>query len=327
MKKWVYWRGMSRQSTVAIDVRNLVKVYAQRSQPPVRAVDGISFQVNSGEIFGLLGPNGAGKTTTLKILTTLLEPTSGTATLLGYDVHQQPLDVRKNICVVLQENAVEMFLSVRNNFLTFGRFHGLSAKETEARMERVLDLFGLREYLNLKAIDLSGGLKRRLQVAKMFVVDKPLVFLDEATTGMDTFTKRATVRAIKEESKRGRTIVLTTHLLDEAEELCNSIAIINHGTLVASGSMRDVKAMGLRLYNVSLTFRRVSNAVLHKLQRTKPFRLDVSDHTVDVSVRDENAALKIVDIAKRANTLESFEITSASLEDVFVELIDKQRGV
>ncbi|HXG37155.1 MAG TPA: ABC transporter ATP-binding protein [Bacteroidota bacterium] len=316
---------MSKPNDTAIDVRNLVKVYEKRNQPPVRAVDGISFQVKRGEIFGLLGPNGAGKTTTLKILTTLLSPTSGTATLLGYDVQQQPLEVRKNICVVLQENAVEMFLSVRNNFLTFGRFHGLSARETEARMERVLDLFGLREYLHHKAIDLSGGLKRRLQVAKMFVVDKPIVFLDEATTGMDTFNKRATLNAIKEESKRGRTIVLTTHMLEEAEELCNSVAIINHGKIIAAGSIRNVKAMGLRLYNVSLTFTRVSKDTLQRLNRAKPFKLDVSDHTVNISVRKESAALKILETAKRAGTLENFEITSASLEDVFVELIDKQR--
>jgi ABC-2 type transport system ATP-binding protein len=310
----------------AIDVRNLVKVYGKRGQPPVRAVDGISFRVRRGEIFGLLGPNGAGKTTTLKILTTLLTPTSGTATLFGYDVQQHPLEVRKNICVVLQENAVELFLTVRHNFLTFGRFHGLSARDTETRMERVLDLFGLREYLNYRAIDLSGGLKRRLQVAKMFVVDKPIVFLDEATTGMDTFNKRATLKAIKEEAKRGRTIVLTTHILEEAEKLCNSVAIINHGKIIAAGSVQKVKTMSLRLYNVSLTFTRVSQHTLQKLNLAKPLKIEVSDHTVNISVREESAALKILETAKRAGTLETFEITSASLEDVFVELIDKQRS-
>lgn len=317
---------MNRKADIAIDVRTLVKVYEKRNQQPVRAVDGIAFQVKRGEIFGLLGPNGAGKTTTLKILTTLLQPTSGTATLLGFDVEHQPLEVRKHICVVLQENAVEMFLSVRNNFLTFGRFHGLSGRETEARMERVLDLFGLREYLNQKAIDLSGGLKRRVQVAKMFVVDKPIVFLDEATTGMDTFNKRATLKAIKEESKRGRTIVLTTHMLEEAEELCNSVAIINHGKIIAAGSIQHVKSMGLRLYNVSLSFGRISDETLQRLRRAKSFKLAVNDHTVDISVREESSALKILEIAKRAGSLENFEITSASLEDVFVELVDKQRG-
>ncbi len=317
---------MNRMNDTAIDVRNLVKVYEKRGQPPVRAVDGISFQVRRGEIFGLLGPNGAGKTTTLKILTTLLAPTSGTATLLGYDVRQQPLEVRKNICVVLQENAVEMFLSVRNNFMTFGRFHGLSARETEARMDRVLDLFGLREYLHQRAIDLSGGLKRRVQVAKMFVVEKPIVFLDEATTGMDTFNKRATLKAIKEEATRGRTVVLTTHMLEEAEELCTSVAIINHGKIIAAGSVRNVKAMGLRLYHISLTFARLSQQILQKLHLAKPLKIDVNDHTVNISVREESTALKILETAKRAGTLETFEITSASLEDVFVELIDKQRS-
>jgi len=192
-------------SSVAIEVRNLVKVYQKRSQPPVRALEGISFDVPQGRIFGLLGPNGAGKTTTLKILTTLLPATSGSARILGYDVAAHPLEVRKNICVVLQENAAELYLSLRDNFRTYGRFHGLNWREIEVRADRVMELFGLDEYRNQKLIDLSGGLKRRLQVAKVFMVDKPVVFLDEATTGMDAINKRATIQAIREEARRGRT--------------------------------------------------------------------------------------------------------------------------
>ncbi len=309
---------------LAIDVRHLMKEYRKRNAPPLRAVDDISFSVRSGEIFGLLGPNGAGKTTTLKILTTLIAPTAGSASILGFDVQRQPLDVRKNICVVLQKNAIELHLSVRNNFRTFGRFHGLSSREIEQRMGMVVELFGLAEHLNEKGMDLSGGMKRRVQVAKMFLIDKPIVFLDEATTGMDTFTKRTTLNAIKEESRRGRTIVLTTHILEEAEELCGSLAIINRGKLIAQGSIDEVKSMGLRLFYLTLTFESLTKRTLQGIRKRKPIRLDVKNSIIDVTVRDENAAFAILADAKKARGLRSFEITSASLEDVFVELIDKQ---
>lgn len=311
------------ENNPAIEVSNLVKEFVQKNST-IRAVDGVSFQVQRGEIFGLLGPNGAGKSTTIKILTTLIPPTSGTASVLGHDVVSHALEVRKNICVVVQENAIELYLSVRNNFRTFGRFHGMTVKEIEYRSGRVSDLFGLREYLDQKGIDLSGGLKRRVQVAKMFMVDKPIVFLDEATTGMDTFNKRATIEAIKEESRKGRTIVLTTHMLDEAEQLCNSLAIINHGKVIAQGSIHSVKAMGLQLLYVNLGLKKVTKDILRKIQGLKPVKVEVRNSTVEVTVRDEQHALGILTSAKRNGQLQHFEITSASLEDVFVELIDKK---
>lgn len=310
----------------AIEVVDLVKVYQTKNRGSLRAVDGISFSVQQGEIFGLLGPNGAGKSTTIKILTTLLLPTSGSARILGYDVVAQPLEVRRQICVVVQENAIELYLSVRNNFKTFGRFHGLSTREIELRCDRVSELFGLREHLGEKGSDLSGGLKRRVQVAKMFLIDKPIVFLDEATTGMDTFNKRATVNAIKEESRKGRTVILTTHMLDEAEELCTSLAIMNHGTIIASGSIGQVKSLGLKLLYLTLSFDKVSEKILKAIEKAKPVKIEVHDSTMEVTVREEALALKILNIAERLGPLKQFEITSASLEDVFVEMIDKKAG-
>lgn len=311
----------------AIQVANLVKLYEKRGQPLVRAVQGISFDVMKGEIFGLLGPNGAGKTTTLKILTTLLLPTAGTATIMGHDVVKDPLGARKQICVVVQENAIEQFLSVRNNFRTFGRFHGLSPKEIDERTDRVSELFGLKECMNQKGIDLSGGLKRRVQVAKMFVIDKPIVFLDEATTGMDTFNKRATIAAIREEASRGRTIVLTTHVLEEAEDLCESLTIINHGKVIAKGKMDQVKAMGLKLLYVWLDFEMLHKKQLQQLKKWKPLRTEVTRNAVELTLDDEESALAVVAAARKSGLLRNFEIVNASLEDVFVELIDKKEAV
>lgn len=314
------------QTAAAIEVNNLVKVYTRKHQPPVRAVDGLSFTVQRGEIFGLLGPNGAGKTTTIKILTTLLAPTEGTARVFGYDVVHDPLGVRKQLCVVVQENALELHLSVRNNFRVFGRFHGLSALETQVRMERVCELFSLTEYLNAKGMDLSGGLKRRVQVAKTFLIDKPVVFLDEATTGMDSLNKRATIQAIKEETRKGRTIVLTTHILDEAEVLCDRVAILNHGKLVTLGSIQEVKGAGLRLLSLTLTVRETTPTLLETIRSYQPVSVEIRNSTIEVILREEEETLRLLAAVRKHEGFLHFEITSASLEDVFLQLIDHKTG-
>lgn len=311
----------------AISIKNLIKEFSRKSEQPVRAVDDISFDVQSGKIFGLLGPNGAGKSTTIKILTTLIPPTSGTVLVNGYDVVKQSLDVRKNICVVLQENAVEVFLTVRHNFLTFGKFHGMTTSDIEKKMGRIVELFGLEEVLNQKPIDLSGGLKRRVQVAKIFLVDKPVVFLDEATTGMDTFNKRATIKAIKEEAQRGRTIVLTTHMLEEAEELCDEIVIINHGKIIAKGTTDDVKKLGLQMFYLSLKFNEMEKDLEELMHKFSPVKMNIVNNEVSLTVREHDTALKILSLAQSSGALKHFEISTASLEDVFVELLDlKKRG-
>jgi ABC-type multidrug transport system ATPase subunit len=308
------------------EVQNLVRTFTKRKHAPVQALKGISFRVEKGQIFGLLGPNGAGKTTAIKILTTLLPPTSGSASVCGHDVVAQGYEVRKHICAVMQENAIEMYLSVRNNFRTFGRFHGLSAAETGRRTDHVAELFGLREYMNETGMDLSGGEKRRVQVAKMFLVDKPVVFLDEATTGMDAFNKRTTLKAIREESHKGRTILLTTHLLDEAETLCDYVVILNHGAILARGNVEEVKSTGLQLYTVTLTCESDSSSLAQWIQQWNPVTVEREQDTFTIAVQTEVQALELVTAARSAYSLRRFEISRASLEDAFVELVDKKAG-
>jgi ABC-type multidrug transport system ATPase subunit len=307
-----------------VDVHQLAKTYAKRGQPAIHALNGISFQVGKGEIFGLLGPNGAGKSTTIKILTTLLPPTSGTALIHGFDVTTQGIEVRKTICAVIQDNAVEQYLTVRNNFLTFGRFHGLGAKEIGLRMGRVCELFDLQEHMQERGIDLSGGMKRRVQVAKVFLVDKPLVFLDEATTGMDAFNKRTTMTAIREEVRKGRTILLTTHMLDEAEALCSSIAIVNHGNIIASGSVDEVKSMSLHLYYLSLQCCPPKSLSQKWFLPWNPVSVQQEGESWVVGLRNELEALEVLKAAQLHTTIEHFEISSADLEDAFIELIDRK---
>ncbi len=307
-------------------VHNLTKTFTKRRHAPVHALKGISFSVEKGQIFGLLGPNGAGKSTTIKILTTLLPPSSGSASVCGYDVATHGHEVRKHICAVMQENAIEMYLSVRNNFRTFGKFHGLSAADIIRRTDHICELFGLREYLNETGMDLSGGVKRRVQVAKMFLVDKPVVFLDEATTGMDAFNKRTTLKAIREESHKGRTILLTTHLLDEAETLCDSVVILNHGAILAQGNVEDVKSMGLQLYTVTLTCESDPLSLAGWIKGWDPVSVEQEQNTFTIAVQTEIRALELVNAARKAHTLRQFEISRASLEDAFIELVDKKPG-
>ena len=227
----------------AIRVVDLHKTFERRGSGPVKAVDGITFSVPAGQIFGLLGPNGAGKTTTLRILTTLIRATSGTAEVAGIDVARDPLAVRRRIVVVVQESAAEIFLTVRDNLHTFGRFHGLRGAELRRRADRVMEQFGLTQDASRKAMDLSGGFRRRLQVAKALMVHTPVVFLDEFSTGMDPILKRSIMDLLREEARNGRTIVLTTQILGEAEALCDDILIINHGREVAHGDVATIKAL------------------------------------------------------------------------------------
>jgi ABC-2 type transport system ATP-binding protein len=306
---------------VAITVENLVKVFHPRRRPAVTAVDGMSFTVRRGQIFGLLGPNGAGKTTTLKMLTTLLRPTSGRALVLGHDVANEPLEVRRCISSVLQETAVEMFLTVRDNLLTFARFHGLGGTQARRRAREVVERFQLTAELDRKVQDLSGGYRRRVQVAKIFMVETPVVFLDEFSTGMDPLLKRAVMGYLREEAARGRTIVLTTQVLSEAEELCDDILIMNKGRQVARGDLHTLKLLSQGVYEVAMTFDVLPASIEAELAALAPLRLRVNQNTIELALKLEEAqVLELVsELAKKGRVLR-LEVSGASLEDIFIEL-------
>ena len=312
------------QAENALQVEELVKVYPAKAGrgAPVRAVDGMSFAVRRGEIFGLLGPNGAGKTTLLKILTTLLRPTSGRARVLGCDVVAQPLEVRRRIAMVIQESAAEMFLTVRDNLLTYARFHYLAAAEARRRAAVVMEKFHLTPETDRKVQDLSGGFRRRVQVAKVFMVDTPVVFLDEFSTGMDPILKRAVMGYLREEAARGRTIVLTTQVLSEAEELCDDILIMNQGKEVARGDLYALKLLSRGLYEIALTFDQLPAALEAELARLQPVRVHIEDNTVELALKAEEAeVLERVSALARLGHVLKVEVSGASLEDIFIELL------
>ena len=308
-------------SEPAIVVRDLVKVYTRRGQAPIRAIDGLTFDVARGAIFGLLGPNGAGKTTLVRVLSTLTKPTAGTASVLGHDVVAAPLEVRRRISVVIQETAVELFLTVRDNLSTFARFHAVRPADILTRTERVLDDFGLAVDAHRKVMDLSGGFKRRVQVAKVFMVDTPIVFLDEFSTGMDPILKRSVMDKLRREAAGGRTIVLTTQILHEAEELCDDILILNHGRQAARGDLHTLKLLSQGVYDVTVTFDRLPPDIERLVAGLHPIRSSVVHNTVEITLKEDHGGILAAASALAGHgRVLRLEVSGASLEDIFVEL-------
>ena len=304
----------------ALELRNLVKTFGS-----IRAVDDLSFSVAPGTIFGLLGPNGAGKSTTLKILTTLSRPTAGTASVLGFDVVKQALEVRRRIASVIQETAVDLLLSVRDNLLTFARFHQVETHQARQRAAHVIERFRLSAEADRKVQDLSGGFRRRVQVAKAFMVETPVLFLDEFSTGMDPLLKREVMSMLREEAHRGRTILLTTQILSEAEELCEDILIIDHGRQVARGDLSSLKLLSQGVYEISMTFDAPPDQVQTQLQLASTLRTRIENNTLEIAVKaSEGKVLEILTALARNRRVLRLEVNGASLEDVFLELTQQE---
>jgi ABC-2 type transport system ATP-binding protein len=228
---------------------------------------------------------------------------------------------------VIQESAAELFLSVRDNLLTFARFHGLSGATAKQRADEIMEQFGLTTEAGRKAQDLSGGFRRRVQVAKMFMVNTPVMFLDEFSTGMDPILKRAVMERLRSEARNGRTIVLTTQIISEAEELCDEILIVNQGKQIARGDLHALKLLSEGVYELALTFDSLPPGLEAELAARSPLRLNVSGNTVEVALKEpEQQVLRLVnELAQRGHVLR-VEVSGASLEDIFVELTQRARG-
>ncbi|MHA2298744.1 MAG: ABC transporter ATP-binding protein [Candidatus Hodarchaeales archaeon] len=211
-----------------VTVKDLVKEFDD-----VTAVDGTTFQVAPGELFGLLGPNGAGKTTIIKILSGLMKPTRGTASLNGYDTEKQPNKIRESIGVCPQEPAFYPYLTGRENIELFGNLYGMPKKEIKKTTKLLLEKVGLMESADRRAGKYSGGMIRRVSLAMALINDPEVAFLDEPTVAMDPQSRRAVWNFIKELNTRGKTVILTTHYIEEAEALCDRVGIIDHGKLIA----------------------------------------------------------------------------------------------
>lgn len=212
-----------------------------KSYGALMAVDGIDLNVRSGHVFGFLGPNGAGKSTTIKLLTTLIPPTNGTIEILGINANKNPLEVRKRIGVVLQQPSYEPNLSVENALKKYGMMWNIDRKTRKERAAELIEIFELKEIRKRKNEDLSIGQRRRVQVAREFMHDMDLLFLDEPTVGLDPSARRKLLDFLKNKAKTGLTIFYTTHVLTEAEYLCDEIAVIDKGKILAVDTPDQLK--------------------------------------------------------------------------------------
>jgi ABC-2 type transport system ATP-binding protein len=226
----------------AVSVQALYKTYpGTRKSPPVEAVKGISFEVETGEFFGLLGPNGAGKSTTLGCITTLVRPTSGRVLIDGIDVSQNPAEAKRRIAVVPQTRNLDRELTVREILTYHGRYFGLPAAERESRATRLLEELHIADKAQAKPLTLSGGQQQRVMIARALMHDPKVLLLDEPTTGLDPQARRLLWDTLRELHSRGLTIILTTHYMEEADRLCKRLAIVDHGKILTSDTPAALK--------------------------------------------------------------------------------------
>jgi ABC-2 type transport system ATP-binding protein len=217
-------------SDAAVEVREIVKRYPKA---PVNAVDGVSFTVAPGEVFGLLGPNGAGKTTTIGMLTTRVKPTSGTGLVAGVDVGRDPVRARSQLAVVPQRNNLDRSLSIRQNLLFHAGYHGVPRQARAARADELLQMFGLTERADDKVDFVSGGQAQRIMIARALMHTPKVLFLDEPTTGLDPAARLFVWDRVRDLREQGVTVVITTHSMDEAATLADRVGIMDHGHLLA----------------------------------------------------------------------------------------------
>ncbi|MHA2282514.1 MAG: ABC transporter ATP-binding protein [Promethearchaeota archaeon] len=228
-------------NSISIEVKDLRKTYSgKKTIEEVVAVDGISFSINKGEIFGLLGPNGAGKTTTINILCGLINQTEGKAFVEGYDVTKDISKIKEIIGLCPQEPAVYKFLNAKENIELFGNLYLVKKEVIKERTEKFLDLLGLSEVSHRKAKKYSGGMLRQLNLIVALISDPPILFLDEPTVGLDPRNRRKTWEFISFLKESNKTVILTTHYIEEAEALCDRVAIIDYGKLIAIGPPREL---------------------------------------------------------------------------------------
>ena len=305
----------------AIKVKNLTKEFNG-----LKAVDNISFEVKEGEVFGLLGPNGAGKTTIIKMLSTLLNLTRGEASIWGFDVLSQKDEVRSSIGIVFQEPALDNRLTGRENLDFHARLYGLDKKIRQRRIKEVLSLVDLKEKADILVQNYSGGMQRRLEVARGLMHCPKILFLDEPTLGLDAQTRRHIWEYIKELNKKEKvTIILTTHYMEEADYLCDRIAIIDFGKIVVLDTPERLKnilggdAISIEAVPVNKAF-----DVFKELSWVK--RIKEHDGVIDLTVEEGEKKIPLlikIDQQKEGFSIRSIKLREPTLEDVFLHFTGK----
>ena len=302
---------------VAIDVQNIVKKFGDFT-----AVKGITFGVEAGEIFGLLGPNGAGKSTLIRMLTTLLPPTTGTAVVNGFDVVKQADGVRHSIGVIPQAMTSDLELSVEENLIIYAKLYGVPRDKRKRLIDELLDAVELTQWRDKQVKNLSGGMRRRVEIARGLVHEPRIFFLDEPTTGLDPVSRVHVWEMLQRlKAQRELTVLITTHYMDEADKLCDRIAIVDHGELKALDSPMKLKASVPGKNMLEASFSDASDAWQHTLA-TLPSVEEVTNHDNIFRLASSNGpatTLALMEAAGRSGiTINSLSVQSTSLDDVFV---------
>jgi ABC-2 type transport system ATP-binding protein len=305
---------------LCIETKNLRKKYASTV-----AVDGIDLQIESGQVFGFLGPNGAGKSTVIKLLTTLISPSNGEISVLGIDSSKHPLEIRKKIGVVLQQPSYEPTLSAEKSLEKYGMMWNIDKKIRKKRTEELLSAFGLEEIRKKKMDDLSIGQRRRVQVAREFMHDMELLFLDEPTVGLDPAARRNLLDFLRERVKNsGLTIFYTTHVLSEAEYLCDKIAIINNGKIMAVDSPSELKNRFGHEKTIKIHISTVSEELKLKLSEIPEcqIKLEPEPTVVITSTKSEIVLLNILKILNETETkINDLSAIPTNLEEIFLKVV------
>jgi len=307
----------------AIRIESLSKTYASAGTPPKLALDDVSFDVPRGQIFGLLGPNGAGKSTLINILAGLVTKSSGTATIWGFDLDQHPRNAKRSIGIVPQEILFDPFFTPREALEIQAGLYGVPPSERQT--DALLAAMHLTDKANAYARTLSGGMKRRLLVAKAMVHSPPILVLDEPTAGVDIELRRELWNYVRELNRKGVTVVLTTHYLEEAEQLCDRIAIIHHGKLIANEPTRELIAKA-QDKAVVVTFDRDIAAVPAAPCFENIALLD--PRTLEITYRKDkvNAGQVLATLAAEGLAVVDVSTRDPDLEDVFLSLVSENKA-
>ncbi len=316
---------MTINDSEVIRTENLTKLYPGMDVP---AVDALNLVVRQGEIFGLLGPNGAGKTTTAGILTTRVVPTSGSAFVAGVDVRKHPALVKQVSGIVSQQNTLDRQLTVWENLYFHGRLFGINAKESRRRSDELLARFSLSKWAKASIYALSGGMAQRLMVARAIFHSPAVLFLDEPTAGLDPQSRLALWDMLKELDQTGQTVVLTTHYMEEADQLCNRVAIMDHGKILALDTPANLKksigADTIITVKVTKDGERLAQALAKEIQGVVATR--VMENVVSVHVQGGDRLVpRVVNVAESASVeILDLAVAEPSLETVFINLTGKE---
>jgi sodium transport system ATP-binding protein len=242
---------------------NLVKVFPRPDGSETRAVNGLSFRVGQGQIYGLLGPNGAGKTTTLRMLSGLMKPTLGNVSVAGFDVAAQPMEVKNAMGFLTANTGLYQRLTARELLIYFGQLHNMALHRAIDRTDELIDWLGIHSFAHLRCGALSTGQKQRVNIARALVSDPEILIMDEPTLGLDVLSNRIILKYIKRERDQGKAIILSTHYLDEAEDMCDRIGLLHEGQLVAEGDLAALRSLSgeQRLSNIFLKLIHADEAV------------------------------------------------------------------